>query len=159
MLPWQQRLYFWGVHGIFAEVLFTAVWGLLASGPGQHSSWALMGQSSAWSFLTYGLGTFLLAEPIYRYLVSKQVPLLSRLLFYVLATYAWEFSCGVVLTQMGACPWDYSDFTFNFKGLITLEYAPFWAIAGAYFELVLAVMATVETVPRWKRNYKQYYFR
>ena len=150
MLPWQQRLYFWGVHGVFAEVLFTAAWGLFAS---EESSWSLMGQSSAWSFLTYGLGTFLLAEPIYRYLVSRCVPLPIRLIVYVLATYAWEFSFGAVLSQLGACPWDYSGFTFNYKGLITLEYAPFWAVAGGYFELILSVMSSVETIPQWKKRH------
>ena len=149
MLPWQQRLYFWGVHGVFAEVLFTAAWDLFAS---EESSWSLIGQSSAWSFLTYGLGTFLLAEPIYRYLVSRCVPLPIRLIVYVLATYAWEFSSGAVLSQLGACPWDYSGFTFNYKGLITLEYAPFWAMAGACFELILSVMNSVETIPRWRHH-------
>ena len=148
MLPWQQRLYFWGVHGVFAEVIFTAMWEWFAGG----GAWSLKGFSSAWSFLTYGLGTFLLAEPLHRRLLSSRVPLPARLLVYVAGTYVWEFSCGLVLGYWGACPWDYSQFTYNLYGVITMEYAPFWALAGLYFEMIMHCMVSVEPLPRWKRT-------
>ena len=36
----------------------------------------------------------------------------------------------------GKCPWDYSQFPGNFRGIITLEYAPVWFIFGLGFERV-----------------------
>lgn len=154
MLPWKQRLYFWGVHGVFVEVLFSACWEYLAAGVDKRS-WKLMGYSSAWSFLTYGLGTYLCGETFYRWLAAHQVPLPGRLLVYVMATYVWELSCGLLLVQCGACPWDYSAFTYNLFGVITLEYAPLWAAAGLYFEIMMGVMASVEPVPHWKLKNKR----
>ena len=147
MLPWSHRLYFWGVHGIFAEVVFTALWEFVVSG-----NWRFMGVSSIWSFLTYGLGTFLLAEWGHSFLVSLQVPLLLRCCFYVVCTYIWEFSCGVVLDLFDARPWDYSQFTFNVKGLITMEYIPAWFFAGLYFEWIISAMKTVEKIPKWREK-------
>lgn len=143
MLPWPQRLYFWGVHGIFAEVIFTGIWEYLVSG-----SWRLMGVSSMWCFFIYGFGT-LLAELVHRTLVSYKIPLLVRCLCYVLIAYVWEFSCGLILDAFGARPWDYSDFDYDFMGLITLEYAPVWFLAGLYYEFILATMKSVEPIPKW----------
>ena len=63
MLPWPYRLYFWAVHGVCSEVVFTAIWEFVVGG-----SWALKGYSSLWSILTYGLGTFLVAEYLCGYM-------------------------------------------------------------------------------------------
>lgn len=147
MLPWPQRLYFWGVHGIFAEVAFTALWEFVVTG-----NLRLMGVSSLWSFLIYGLGTFLMAESIHNFLCSRKVPLLVRCLVYVLSTYIWEFSCGLLLDYFDARPWDYSDFKFNVMGLITMEYIPVWFLAGLYCEWILHVMKSLEPIPLWKKT-------
>ena len=37
-------------------------------------------------------------------------------------------------------------------GLITLEYAPLWFLAGMYFEFIMKVMLSLEEIPKWKRN-------
>ena len=144
MLPWAQRLYFWGVHGIFAEVMFTGLWEFVVTG-----SWRLMGVSSIWSFLVYGLGTFFIAESGHNILVSYKVPLLMRCMIYVVFTYIWEFGCGVILDVFDARPWDYSEFTFNIMGLITMEYIPVWFFAGLCFEGIFALMKTSGPIPRW----------
>jgi len=145
MLPWPYRLYFWGVHGVFGEVVFTGIWEFVVGG-----SWTLKGDSSMWSFLTYGLGTFLGAECCYHYLVSRHVPLLVRCVIYVAMAYAWEFATGAVLSYFNACPWDYTPFDYDVMGLITLEYAPVWYLAGLYFEGIMSVMASLEEIPNWK---------
>ena len=147
MLPWAQRLYFWGVHGIFAEVMFTGIWELVVSG-----NWRLMGVSSIWSFLNYGLGTFLMAEGGHNLLVSCRVPLLFRCMIYVIFTYIWEFSCGLVLDIFDARPWDYTDFDYDVMGLITMEYIPVWFFAGLYFEFIMSVMKNVAPIPRWNHK-------
>lgn len=144
MLPWPQRLYFWGVHGIFAEVMFTGIWEFVVTG-----RWRLMGVSSIWSFLVYGLGTFLVAEPVHNILVSYKVPLLVRCMIYVVFTYIWEFSCGVILDFFDARPWDYSEFTFNIMGLITMEYIPAWFFSSLCFEVIFALMKASGPIPRW----------
>lgn len=149
MLPWQQRLYFWGVHGVFGEVVFTALWEWVAGG---GDAWSLKGSSSVWSFLIYGLGTFLLVEPLHRLLLSGVVPLPARVLLYVMTAYVWEFCCGLVLDYWDACPWDYSLFEYNLYGLVTLEYAPFWALAGLYFEMIMQFLSRVEALPAWKKT-------
>ena len=149
MLPWPYRLYFWGVHGVFAEVVFTASWEFVVGG-----SWTLKGDSSIWSFFTYGLGTFIGGECCYRYLVSRHVPLLARCVTLVAMAYAWEFATGAVLSYFNACPWDYTPFDYDVMGLITLEYAPVWFLAGLYFECIMSVMTSLEEIPKWKlKNY------
>ena len=146
MLPWKQRLYFWGVHGIFIEVVFTSLWKWCESG-----DLTLTGHSSLWSFLIYGLGTFLIAEPVYFYLINHQISLILRVTAYVLITYTWEFSWGVLLKSYGANSWDYSHYNYNLYGVITLEYAPFWVICSLVFEFIMSLMTGVEEVPRWKK--------
>ena len=143
MLPWTYRLYFWGVHGVFAEVVFTGVWEFVVSG-----KWNLMGVSSIWSFLIYGFGTFM-AELLRSLLISSEVPLLARCFLYMLSAYAWEFGWGLLLEYYGARSWDYTEFEYDLMGLITLEYAPVWFLGGLCFEAFMFAMEKVERIPRW----------
>ena len=140
------RFYFWGVHGMFGEVLFTATWEHIVS-----RELHLKGFSSLWSFFNYGLGT-LMAEAYHEFLVALKVPLIIRLVIYVLLLYVWEFTAGMILRQFEACPWDYSQFDYNFMGLVTLEYAPFWLIATSYFELIYYYMKQIDERPSWKKQ-------
>lgn len=146
MLPWYYRLYFWGVHGIFAEVVFTGLWEFAVTG-----NWKLMGMSSIWSFLIYGLGTFIMGETIRKYF-GNRLPLLLRCAVYVVLTYVWEFSWGLVLDYFNARSWDYSAFRFNVMGLITFEYVPVWYLAALYCEGIQSVMKSLEPIPLWKKN-------
>ena len=146
MLPYWARLYFWGVHGIFIEVVFTSVWEYVVTG-----DLALKGASSMWAFFVYGLGTLLLAEPVCDILTAWKVHLLMRCCVYVLFTYMWEFSFGCILSYFKMCPWDYSAFNFNFLGLITLEYAPAWYLGGLYFEQLYQYLQSLERSAAWKR--------
>lgn len=143
MLPWPQRLYFWGVHGIFSEVIFTGIWEFVVSG-----KWSLMGFSSIWSFLVYGIGGFT-TEWVRDLLISYKISLLMRCLVYVFCAYVWEFSWGLLLDTIDARPWDYTDFDYDVMGLITLEYAPAWFLGGLWFEAIMAAMETVQPIPRW----------
>ena len=147
MLPWPYRVYFWGVHGVFAEVVFTAIWEFVVSG-----SLTLMGVSSIWSFLTYGCGTFLGVELLRGVLRARGIPTWLRCLLYIPMAYVWELGCGMALSYFDVCPWDYSLFDYNFMGLITLEYAPLWLLGGAYFEFLISCMASVEEKPTWRQK-------
>jgi len=152
MLPTLTRLYFWGVHGMFGEVVFTAMWEYIVTG-GLH----LKGFSSLWSFVNYGFGT-LLAEALHEFLVALKIPFIIRLFLYMLVAYFWEFSAGLVLHQFDACPWDYTDFEYDLMGLITLEYAPAWLGAAAYFELLYNCMKKIDQRPSWKKQVTYYHF-
>ena len=147
MLPWKYRLYFWGVHGVFVEVVFTAIWELVAGGNPR-----LMGKSSLWSFLIYGLGAFFGAELLREMMIARRVPLWARCFLYIPLTYCWEFLTGAVLRLFGACPWDYSQFDYDVMGLITMEYAPLWLMGGVYFEFLMSCMTEVDRKSWWNKT-------
>ncbi len=151
MLPWQYRLYFWGIHGIFTEVMFTCFYDqvMLQLNP------SLVGYSSAWSFLIFGLAPFLIGEPYYHFMKKRGISLPFRVFIYVLTTYVWEFVWGVLLVPWGANSWSYEQHTYNFMGIVTLEYAPFWAFASLTFEYIMSIMERLEQIPLWKRHDKQ----
>ncbi|CAG7826444.1 unnamed protein product [Allacma fusca] len=125
------RLYIYGLHGYFIEVSFTAVFDFVL-----NRDWKLAGCSSIWSlgiFGSYGLAM----EKLSFYLRRKNVPIWIRGIMYVLMTYAWEFTSGTILTYLNACPWDYSEFSYNIGGVITLEYAPLWLMGALISERIL----------------------
>ncbi|KAK4299536.1 hypothetical protein Pmani_027208 [Petrolisthes manimaculis] len=69
---------------------------------------------------------------------------LHGFLIEVLFTAAWDFAVntdwalvGLALRQYGACPWDYSERSYNLLGLITLEYFPAWYLASLLTEQLL----------------------
>uniref|UniRef100_UPI0037E978BB transmembrane protein 229B-like n=1 Tax=Semicossyphus pulcher TaxID=241346 RepID=UPI0037E978BB len=117
------RLYVYALHGLLCEVVFTALWDGCSSGDVR-----LGGHSSLWALPMYASAIFVM-ERLRRRLLAQ--PLTIRLIAYTLFIYLWEFSWGAGLSLLGACPWDYSGYRFNVGGLVTLEYAVFWA--GAAF--------------------------
>lgn len=123
-LPAVLRLYVYALHGCLCEVVFTAVWDGVSSGDVR-----LGGHSSLWALPMYASAIFVM-EYLSSRLLAQGQPLTIRLTTYTLFIYLWEFSWGVGLSLFGACPWDYSGFRFNLGGLVTLEYAVFWAIAA-----------------------------
>ena len=76
-------------------------------------------------------------EKIYAVCKQSKLPLLLRGICYLVWVYMWEFSTGFVLTQFNACPWDYSEFTYNVRGLITFEYAPLWFMVSILMERIV----------------------
>ncbi|KAK3882265.1 hypothetical protein Pcinc_013345 [Petrolisthes cinctipes] len=124
------RLYIYGLHGFLIEVLFTAAWDFAV-----NMDWALVGCTSFWCLFIYGVGSLVVEQFYRRYHAS--VPILIRGLAYVAWIYIWEFSTGLALRQYGACPWDYSERSYNLLGLITLEYFPAWYLASLLTEQLL----------------------
>ena len=124
------RFYIYAIHGYFVEVMFTAAWEFVV-----NLNWKFPGCSSVWALIIYG-SSCLVVERMYLYMHTR-VHILIRAFIYLIWTYSWEFSCGLVLKQFGACPWDYTPFHGDFMGLITLEYAPAWYISGILLEQIL----------------------
>lgn len=63
------------------------------------------------------------------------LPRLLRALAYTGVIFGAEFASGWLLRQvLGRCPWDYGQRRWSVKGLIRLDYAPFWYAAALLFE-------------------------
>ncbi|XP_015417531.1 PREDICTED: transmembrane protein 229B isoform X1 [Myotis davidii] len=121
------RWYLYAIHGYFCEVMFTAAWEFVV-----NFNWKFPGVTSVWALFIYGT-SILIVERMYLRLRAR-CPLLVRCLIYTLWTYVWEFTTGFILRQFNACPWDYSQFDFDFMGLITLEYAVPWFCGALIME-------------------------
>ncbi|XP_058511410.1 transmembrane protein 229B isoform X4 [Ochotona princeps] len=124
------RWYLYAIHGYFCEVMFTAAWEFVV-----NFNWKFPGVTSVWALFIYGT-SILIVERMYLHLRSR-CPLLLRCLIYTLWTYLWEFTTGFILRQFNACPWDYSQFDFDFMGLITLEYAVPWFCGALIMEQLI----------------------
>ncbi|XP_020365688.1 transmembrane protein 229B [Rhincodon typus] len=129
------RWYLYAIHGYFCEVMFTAAWDFVV-----HFNWKFPGVTSVWALFIYGT-SMLIVERMYLYLKDKCCTA-ARCLIYTIWTYIWEFCTGYILRQFDACPWDYSQFEFDFMGLITLEYAIPW-LCGSFLMEKLVIRNTL----------------
>jgi hypothetical protein len=58
-----------------------------------------------------------------------------RALAYTVVMFGAEFATGWLLRRaLGRCPWDYTQRGWNVKGLVRLDYFPFWYGAALLFE-------------------------
>ena len=89
--------------------------------------------TSIWMFLIYGLAACF--YPICKKLCNKNI--LCRGGIYIILIFIIEYITGITLKKFDACPWDYSKAKLNYKGVIRLDYAPAWFIAGLFFEKVI----------------------
>ncbi|XP_068103956.1 transmembrane protein 229B-like [Hyperolius riggenbachi] len=124
------RLYIYSIHGYVCEVLFTAFFDFAVS-----RDWRFRGVSSLWALFIYGVA-MLGVEHMYLTL-RFHCSFLLRALLYTIWVYICEFTSGWILRRARACPWDYSHYRYNYKGLVTLEYAPFWLIGCVLLEKFL----------------------
>lgn len=127
-LPALFRLYVYALHGCLCEVVFTAVWDWCIM-----QDRRLMGHSSLWALPMYATAIYAM-ECLRAQLLAHSWPLPVRLVAYALFIYLWEFSWGLGLTFLGACPWDYSGFRYNLYGLVTLEYMLPWSVGALIVE-------------------------
>ena len=86
-------------------------------------------------FPIYGIAACL--SPLCKRLKSRNTLLRGGI--YAILIYSAEYVSGILLKKYNACPWDYSKAKFNYKGVIRLDYAPAWFLAGLIFEKILSV--------------------
>lgn len=134
------RIFFYGIHGFFDEILFTSLFNFVES---NFIDWRFRGHSSMWSFFMYGFGSFVIEQLYLMWKDKTYLPMPVRGVLYVLWVYLWEFSCGMLLRYFNACPWDYSSRQWNLCGLITLQYFPAWYAASLWQELVTRYLLTL----------------
>lgn len=116
-----------GVTGWCMEILFTS------AGSFAKKDKRLIGQTSLWMFPIYGMAVCI--RPIYQ--LIKDFPTLVRAFIYSLGIFSFEYLSGSLLKKHHLCPWDYSNASTNINGLIRLDYAPCWMLAGLIFERIL----------------------
>lgn len=98
-----------------------------------HKDRTLACHTSVWMFPIYGMAACL--NPFCKKLKDRNALLRGGI--YAFLIYITEYTTGVVLKKYGACPWDYSKAKLNYKGVVRLDYAPAWFLAGLFFEKVL----------------------
>ena len=115
-----------GILGWGMEILWTGLDSF------RRRDFTLTGHSSLWMFPIYGCAAFI--GPVSRLLRKKN--LLFRGNLYMLGIFLVEFFTGSLLKKKNWCPWDYGDAPLNIHGVIRLDYAPLWLLAGLFFEHV-----------------------
>lgn len=122
------RFIFYGCMGWILEIIFTGSGSLL------RGSLSLTAHTYLWMLPIYGLAVGL--EPVHDGI--RKAPWPIRGLIWAAIILLIEYLSGWVLIQLiGFCPWDYSGSSvYAVEGLIRLDFAPFWFIAGLIFEQI-----------------------
>ncbi|XP_065175748.1 transmembrane protein 229B-like [Sycon ciliatum] len=129
-VSWPYRLAFYSINAFYIEVFWTAMWSYFL----EDGDLKLVGYSSVWSLIIYGL-SFLVIERLYFFFLDHKITMLARGFLYMLLCFAVELAFGLVLMQFDANSWDYSQqFTYHLFGCIALEYAPLWFFGSLLFE-------------------------
>ena len=123
----RKNFFICGLTGWCIEIIFTSLGAFL------QGDMRLIGQTSLWMFPIYGLAAFI--KPLYE--VIKKLPLLLRGCIYSFCILICEYISGMLLKKHHLCPWDYSNSPTNINGVIRLDYAALWALAGLLFERIV----------------------
>ena len=123
----RKNFFICGLTGWCIEIIFTSLGAFL------QGDLRLIGQTSLWMFPIYGLAAFI--KPLYE--VVKKLPLLLRGCIYSFCILICEYISGMLLKKHHLCPWDYSNSPTNINGVIRLDYAALWALAGLLFERIV----------------------
>lgn len=129
-----------GITGWCLEVMFTSAESIIAG------DMRLIGQTSLLMFPIYGMGALL--GPIGRQVdlwiadgsqgAGTPLNLMDKIIrhgmLYMVLIFAAEYLAGMLLRDMGICPWDYTGRRLNVNGLIRLDFAPLWFLTGLLFE-------------------------
>lgn len=126
------RFTVYGLLGWCGEIVWTASREKVT---GRQPGWNLRGTSYLWMFPIYGL-IAPLYEPIHN--AIRPGPWPARGLVYMVGFFTIEYIAGWLLRRLtGACPWDYTEHSrWHVHGLIRLDYAPVWFVAGLALEPV-----------------------
>ena len=127
MRKWIHNYIHCGLLGWFLEMVFTAF------GAFRRRNLRLPCTTSVWMFPIYGLAAFL--APLAR--MMRGCHIIFRGLVYTGLIFTGEFLTGTWLNRRDLCPWDYRHSRWNLAGVIRLDYAPCWFIAGLLFERLL----------------------
>ena len=123
----RKNFFICGLTGWCMEIFFTSIVSL------GKNDFRFIGQTSLWMFPIYGLAAFI--RPLYT--LIKKLPVLIRGSIYSVGIFTCEYITGSLLKKHHLCPWDYSKSPANINGVIRLDYAPYWILAGLIFERIV----------------------
>ncbi len=121
-----KRYFLYGIIGWSMEIVWTGLYSLL------NGDMALEAYTSLWMLFIYGSAVFL--EPLHDVIQNWNVIL--RGIIWVVIIWGIEYSTGkILLGLLNVYPWQYFG-KFAVEGLVRLDYAPAWFVAGLLFERV-----------------------
>lgn len=121
-----KRFFVYGLVGWAMEIIWTSLGSLL------QGDTKLEGYTNLWMFLIYGSAVLL--EPIHDTIKGWRWPI--RGLLWLIIIWGMEYTSGFILKNtLGILPWMYEG-PFAIDGLVRLDFAPAWFIAGLIFEQV-----------------------
>ncbi len=116
-----------GIAGWCLEIFWTGFGSLLSLDR------KMTGTTSLLMFPIYGLAACF--KPIYNFLKNRSTILRGGV--YTVIIFTAEYCFGLLLRSFEMCPWDYSGTKYNVNGLIRLDYAPAWFLAGLIMERIV----------------------
>jgi uncharacterized membrane protein len=120
-----RHFFIYGFAGWCVEAFWTGLGSLLKGDPRLRSTTYL------WMFPIYGAAVFM--EPIHN--AMRAWPWFYRGLVYTVLIFVAEASSGLLVKGLtGVVPWDYTGTPLAVAGVIRLDYAPAWFVAGLLFE-------------------------
>lgn len=121
-----KRFFIYGFLGWCIEIIWTGMFSLI------RGDMTLEAFTNLWMFFIYGSAVLL--EPLHDIIAGWRW--FFRGFIWVLIIWGIEYSSGLLLVNiLGVYPWRYMDPT-AVDGLIQLDYAPAWFLAGMIFERV-----------------------
>lgn len=121
-----KRFFIYGIAGWSMEIVWTGLYSLT------HGNASLEAYTSLWMLLIYGSAVFL--EPLHDIIQNWNIFL--RGLIWVVIIWGIEFTTGkILLSILHVYPWRYYG-KFAVEGLVRIDYAPAWFIAGMLFERI-----------------------
>ena len=117
----------YGLLGWCLEIIWTGLGSLI------NRDVRLTGKTYLWMFPIYG--SVILFEPVHDFI--RHWPMWERGIVWILLCFSVEYLSGWMLRKiLGKVPWNYSRAALNVHGLIRLDYAPAWFVAGLLFEKI-----------------------
>ncbi len=133
------RFLAYGALGWCFEVVFTGL------GSALRRDRSATAKTYLWMHPIYGLAGLLLERT---HDLLSAAPWYARGLGYLVVIYLVEAASGWGLRKvLGACPWDYGRKGWSVAGLVRLDYAPAWYLAGLLFEPVRQAVLVLSRTP------------
>jgi len=131
-----KRYFLYGVIGWSMEIVWTGLFSFISG------DLALEAYTSLWMFFIYGSAVFL--EPLHDIIRNWNVIL--RGIIWVVIIWGIEYSTGkILLGVLHVYPWQYFG-KFAIEGVVRLDYAPAWFVAGLLFERMHATLDKLKIV-------------
>jgi uncharacterized membrane protein len=129
-----KRFFIYGIIGWSMEIVWTGLYSFI------NGDFALEAYTSLWMFFIYGSAIFL--EPLHD--IIRNWNIFLRGLIWVVIIWGIEYSTGkILLGFLHVYPWQYFG-KFAVEGVVRLDYAPAWFLAGLIFERMHNTLDKIE---------------